>query len=261
MPEVLASILSHLDMRTLLLAQRVSSLWHTVIAQTPTLQRALFFDSITASSEHELTVGRKRNPLLAAHLPLFFADDDNYERRNAFTDPQKLITSQRRPQRGRDIPHDPTLDAFLRHIASWRRMLVQQPAAMIIGYIENRGPTEQQFYNGVATEPQGVRIGPLYDLVYSSIGHASHKSRCRVYWRGPAKDPPLTERSYRYDGDEAVLWDFAGDVAVAVARDARGQEYLARAARREEVVGEYMPEGWASRSIKLKFIAAQCWFG
>lgn len=69
-PELLASILVHLDQRALLtIAQRVCKSWLEEISSAPCLTRRLFFDVPTnpaASAERML------NPILAELFPSFF---------------------------------------------------------------------------------------------------------------------------------------------------------------------------------------------
>ncbi|KXJ95618.1 hypothetical protein Micbo1qcDRAFT_157626, partial [Microdochium bolleyi] len=56
-------------------------------------------------------------------------------------------------------------------------MLVQQPAAMKIGYIEHQGRAEQSYSMAVidCSEERGLRMSRLYDLVYQYAG--SRKAR------------------------------------------------------------------------------------
>ncbi|KAL4918309.1 hypothetical protein BDW62DRAFT_200935 [Aspergillus aurantiobrunneus] len=184
-------------------AQRVSKYWLGIITESIRLQQALFFVPIAPPVKPSLTyktsiddnphslpnayrneIVATFNPLLRRHFgSLFFhrhghADLDR--RRNAFT----------------------------RSGASWRRMLVAQPAPPGLGYvwqhIERRLAYVQKGYiDTYSTRPQppspsevGLRFGVLYDLVQYHAGHhASHNNFqlwCRVVWGRPydALDDP-----------------------------------------------------------------------
>ena len=64
-PEILETILLSADMRTLLISQRVSSYWYNLIAESPRLQRALFF-------EPDPNATLQLNPLLRETFPFCF---------------------------------------------------------------------------------------------------------------------------------------------------------------------------------------------
>jgi hypothetical protein len=156
LPEILESILLHLPTRDLLVnAQLVCHSWNEVI-QCRTLQQALFFEPIPASSIQELNF----NPLLQE---VFFPWFDPRQQANRYS-------------RGAEIKalewnsSDKKKSAYRRKRASWRRMLPIQPPATIF---------EVDFYSmamagskrkkGEIPFADGVRMGTLYDYVYKRI--------------------------------------------------------------------------------------------
>ncbi|KAI1263833.1 hypothetical protein F5Y18DRAFT_117717 [Xylariaceae sp. FL1019] len=253
-PEILALVLSHLDMRTLLLAQRVSVLWREIVTKWSHLQQALFLKPAVALSDHELTMERQRNPLLAQYFPRFFLE--NTKNPDGYNVIRALTTANL--DDFIKAPELRTLEPFLRHEASWRRMLVQQPAAYRFGYTQVKGRCEKAYYNAMLEEPEGVRMGALYDLVYSDMG--CKKTRCcySVYWREPDYDPPIYEPSPQHGDVQESLRAYERDVAIVIFSEIwQGR----RATKESELYKEYLSKGWSPRDIPLKFIFQQCWFG
>jgi hypothetical protein len=177
--------------------------------------------------------------------------------------------------------------AFLRKGASWRRMLVQQPAATRIGWIENRGMTEQSYYQGMLSAPLskvckaparsrisswlsgsgaqevggGVRMGLLYDAVYQYTG--GPRAAFNVYWRDPAKDPPMPEY-FGHGSGEVVLAQFSDDVGIVINMNAAGMDvrHVPEIRRVADVRDRsYMPEEFEVREVALRFVFGQDWFG
>ncbi|RAK94917.1 uncharacterized protein BO80DRAFT_292012 [Aspergillus ibericus CBS 121593] len=150
-PELLVQILGHLDVRTLLIAQRVCRTWATQIQRSTYLQQALF---LAPAPSTEIPI---YNPLLRETFPSFFPDIDDqnpsYLRTPGDCFPPLNIPSGPSYPEGLpapEAPHDhPIVDdaaragifygrlgpmaypfrrpAWWRREASWRRMLIQQP--------------------------------------------------------------------------------------------------------------------------------------
>ncbi|KAK8134173.1 hypothetical protein PG984_006185 [Apiospora sp. TS-2023a] len=137
-PELLESILQHVDERSLLVsAQRVNKRWREAIENSPRLQKKLFLmpdDSDAAARDP------RHNPLLAAAFPFCFDDLTAYPYTArpviwAKSDvPAALppVLKQRRANPLTQLPQSwhlwgPRHAAFGRLEASWRRMLVHQP--------------------------------------------------------------------------------------------------------------------------------------
>jgi hypothetical protein len=119
-PEILEMILSHTDMRTLLLsAQLVCRDWFNLITKSRSLQKALFLIPI---KDFEWGVDERiPNPLLTETFPSIFPSEDRpihhrftFSTLNWIEDPSRLAR-------------------FVRPDASWRRMLVQQPPISELG--------------------------------------------------------------------------------------------------------------------------------
>ncbi|OJJ70056.1 hypothetical protein ASPBRDRAFT_45398 [Aspergillus brasiliensis CBS 101740] len=145
-PEVLERILIHLDMRTLLLSQRVCTAWATIIQESPLLQQALFF----APTKWRAKEDSIYNPLLVERFPPFFPNtikNDLVQPRDCY--PPHFLPSQyvgddcawshpvkddltRAEVFYRELPlqkYPLRRKAYLHPEASWRRMLTQQPPA------------------------------------------------------------------------------------------------------------------------------------
>lgn len=165
--EILEAILLLVDEQTLLLAQRVSQSWYRCIKQSPAIQRALFYQPAYPTCPNDLIP--RQNPLLAAKFPYWFPADDLASCRMTFGagDLQDFLDLN---------------EACLRPSASWRQMLVQQPPAMSLSWVDRRVSGELlclcrwdfplEAYNG-------LRMNVLYDLVVQ----ASDEARQYFYFR------------------------------------------------------------------------------
>lgn len=169
-PELFESILFQLDMRTLLTsAQRVNHAWHDLIAESPSLQKKLFFkpdysirsDTSGVDDERKKAGRRKRtiNPLLAElFAPLFpgpwprTAEDERIESiLNEFTQNYQSDDEEEEDEDEEEERNPPLInhredilnefpiarkrEALVRRGASWRRMLVQQPPSKSLGLL------------------------------------------------------------------------------------------------------------------------------
>ena len=265
-PELLIEILSRLDMRTLLLSQRVSRFWQGLVTGTPALQRSLFFEPITAKSNTELTQGRQINPLLQAAFPPFFKEPTKQKDSEVIRLSDLLVRDDHKTFSFMDSLSWDKRESFLREGASWRRMLVQQPAALKLGYIESQGPSERSYYNACLTHPNGLRMHALYDFVYQFMAHREEKNDRNsfgVYWRDPKHDPPVNSYSWKCGLEELALKDLAEDVAVVVLRYMNGNTRgsLDREVERSALSPSYLPEEWEGEKVTVKFINSQDWFG
>lgn len=145
-------------------------------------------------------------------------------------------------------------------------MLVQQPAALKVGYIERLGRTEQYFNNACFAEPDGVRMGALFDFVYQFTGNpkvATPKHAFGVYWREPEHDPKITEWSHRYGEEEIALDDLGRDVAVVILRDTgcEGKWPISKVTHKSVLRENYLPSEWKGKVVNLKEVSGQDWFG
>lgn len=155
-PELLEEILSDLDMQTLLVsAQRVNRLWFDVISHSKRLQQALFFTPIQPSvrpslaysnpkqsplrgrSPYHKEIVSTRNPLLEKHFgPVFFSSGSSpcILNKNNFSKSLEWGPDYR-DEDGMPAKTLSRHKAFTRAGASWRRMLVSQPAPPALGFV------------------------------------------------------------------------------------------------------------------------------
>lgn len=169
--ELLEIVLLQLDITTLLLSQRVSRSWAHCISHSGPIQRALFLvptpvDAYNNKNNNHDVVA---NPLLFQHFPIWFPKrHKRYEEK--CTGPSKLdsfLASRKQ--------------THLRPEASWRRMLVVQPAVYSLAWVHRH-------HRDIATElchwtfhlSGGLRMDTLYDLVVSK--QQSESFYFRVCW-------------------------------------------------------------------------------
>ncbi|KAF6832692.1 F-box domain-containing protein [Colletotrichum musicola] len=172
-PELLESILVHVDMKTLLVsAPRVCKAWKATMDESPAVQQTLFFKPVGIAvspgpihsppeSDDEVKAGEQErtkaviiNPLLAAKFNKCFFDFGPtysfHRRANSFYEmpwTPRPIKTERESWGGysqlRPAPLSPdearvekeSRDRFTRRGASWRRMLVSQPPPPSLGYV------------------------------------------------------------------------------------------------------------------------------
>lgn len=145
--ELLEHMLFNLDMRTLLVSQRVCGLWYTVINRSKRLQQKLFFLPIDP-----FTNPRVRNPLLEE---VFWSQAaDPFQSKYGC-----IYEHETGPMTKHSIHHA---------TASWRRMLIQQPPTSTIGVINcftlhgNKGIAHCENFL-VAPDNDYLRLGALYN--------------------------------------------------------------------------------------------------
>ncbi|KAJ5360315.1 hypothetical protein N7517_009506 [Penicillium concentricum] len=147
-PEIVASILHQMDMRTLITAQGISRTWKDLICTTQSLQETLFLRPIS----HDLDLStRVENPLLAEAFPSIF---DNEEGDICLTD----LTWEKNPA---------VREMFIRPEASWRRMLTHQPPLYRVGTFKSRcSPFGWSWSKKKASVPEGgLRMAPLFEFL------------------------------------------------------------------------------------------------
>lgn len=177
--ELLELILLHLDMRTLLLSQRVSSIWRDVIKNSRPLRQALFFEPVEPTDVP--SSARTRNPLI---------DQIFWPR---FVNPLYTYSSFRKFFKYASI----SKDSFNRPCASWRRMLLQQPPSSVIGIVEmfrHGVGSRHTWYEQLLVKPRNdyLRMEALYNLIKSQV-----LGPCRENWVvGAGKSTPKTQERY-----------------------------------------------------------------
>lgn len=218
-PELLEAILLYVDMKTLLLSQRVSRNWASIVASSLVIQQALFFQPVQEVSsiipfdpadnhfgDHDSKI--IYNPLLVTKFGPAFFERGNAgiytrmdHRANYF---YKLPWSPRAAAYAKiddwdELPGeeepDPEVIAeekairryFTRSGASWRRMLVSQPPPPLLGYFLLDLHSGWNQISTAMVEPScgGLRMGELYDIVQYHLGHHESNSMWfRVIRRG-----------------------------------------------------------------------------
>lgn len=152
---VAENILAHLPMKELLLAQSVSSDWNQLIRDSPRLQELLFMRPTQARATHKMLSGssipvRDLNPLLVLHMSPWFSGTKEDRTRQSVMDCPWTRTDKRL--------------AFLRHGASWRKMLLAQPPFTVF---ERARKVHFRGGNSLTVEfieqKDGVRMGLIYD--------------------------------------------------------------------------------------------------
>ncbi|KAJ5835203.1 hypothetical protein N7447_001229 [Penicillium robsamsonii] len=162
------------DEQTLLLAQRVCRRWALLIQGSRALQQALFYQPIESTPPKKTTP--RQNPLLAAKFPYWFPKEDQIFRDILYGagDMQYFLDKHA---------------AWLRPSASWRRMLVQQPPAMSLGWIDRQetftAHVVMRQWELSLEEYGGLRMNMLYDLVVRSAEKAAQFFYWRMHWNRP----------------------------------------------------------------------------
>ncbi|KAJ5129238.1 uncharacterized protein N7515_005277 [Penicillium bovifimosum] len=189
-PEIFELILLNLDTRTLLTkASRVCRDWTRFINSSPPIQRALFFKPLG----NVLNKPTMENPMLAEAFPSLFHqipatgdDDTNHNGRTERLLPLVTFTTFDFIRR----PH--MLDAYMRPEASWRRMLVQQPAVHTLTFLRvNYGHGGQSLchYEVWSADYQkelggGLRMETLFEvLIFEESWTQFECPNTRVFWR------------------------------------------------------------------------------
>ncbi|KAK0719381.1 hypothetical protein B0H67DRAFT_642741 [Lasiosphaeris hirsuta] len=196
--ELLESIFLKVDMQALLISvQRVCSHWRDIIANSPSLQRQLFFlaDPDTSGIDDPPKVKKRlvQNPLLITPFrPLFYSTADiawwaQYGHARHYLRAHELgltfapdfeLTFQLKSDNLDSLDFTNVSNGKRRHLAfvragaSWRKMLVSQPPPVRVARIDlrdsNPPPSSDKLYRYTEI-PGGLRMGELWDAVYSTM--------------------------------------------------------------------------------------------
>jgi len=164
-PELVGTILIQLDLRTLLLSQRVSRQWRDVIKSSQTIQERLFF-----TATKDLEQSPEYNPLLKALFPPLFAGTPAPTQRDTdcLLNPLTLLQSEWYMDETRR-------EKVMREDASWRRMLPISPSAPITTltdvstcgcWTDDASGTVKP---GLQDPETGCTMGLLYDIMIECI--------------------------------------------------------------------------------------------
>ncbi|KAF2033828.1 hypothetical protein EK21DRAFT_32802, partial [Setomelanomma holmii] len=151
-PELLESILFHLTPAHLLTAQQISQTFRTTITSSPKLQYKLFLRADPNQPKKEWLI----NPLLRKHfLPWFVMPDGRFSSRD-YDSLQRMDWVSSKAKRA----------AFLRKEASWRNMLLMQPAPKelhLIRWTHAMGG-DSEAYATIPFPGGAVTMGRVYDV-------------------------------------------------------------------------------------------------
>ena len=150
-PEVTSLILQQLPTRDLLLAQRISKFFATLIQTAPALQEHLFFRPLIAPLEVESVI----NPLLQEVFKPWLGRGPT---RDPFPCRETLDALSLAQSHG-------SREAFKRKEASWSRMLITQPPIQHLEFLDTDSNVTDRM--GIAinySANEGLRMGKLFDL-------------------------------------------------------------------------------------------------
>ncbi|KAH6693512.1 hypothetical protein F5X68DRAFT_258452 [Plectosphaerella plurivora] len=178
-PELLEGILLAADIVTLLTkCQLVCRGWHDAIQTSPSLQRHLFFLSEPSA---KASGPPRKNKLLERKFSFMFGDlpDDGVVSRESFEDLE--IVEHR--------------DAFVRPVATWRRMHISQPGTQLVARPTGEG-TEHD------TDEALWRMGDLYDYMFEYL-FRNRVAYLRIWWGVlPQEGIGLPGHDYAIHGDQ-----------------------------------------------------------
>jgi hypothetical protein len=199
LPEIVTLIMHQMDMRTLLITQRVCRAWKNVIQSSHSLQKALFL--LPDHTSKDPTKPRLYNPLLAESFPSFFPptlDNDSIEQLTLTTLP--FIKTRE------------TLKTYLRPEASWRRMLTTQPPVHTIGrFICGSGMLGLNWHQQKAKPlKDGLRMGTLFEMIIKLDRYEWNNSEIRISLGGevPVNAPAETRKPSIYLAVERLNADW-----------------------------------------------------
>ncbi|KAL4809611.1 hypothetical protein BDV18DRAFT_157360 [Aspergillus unguis] len=223
-PELLETILLHLEITDLLVsAQRVSKHWLIIITGSTRLQQALFFKPIAPPTNpyeayktspdddpksypnaYRTEIVASFNPLLRRHFgSVFFHPNGCGKFRlsdSFYSELPWYMNGRKETNECESLKDEDGLDrrrrAFSRSGASWRRMVVAQPAQPALGYVWaeiNEWLTFRKGYidtiptafDSVPLSQDGLRFGLLYDFVQYHAAHHDGQLEFRVVWGRP----------------------------------------------------------------------------
>jgi len=176
-PEILTLIFQECDHSTLLCsAQRVSRAWRNIIKNSTPLQQKLFFLSMPDDTYPTY------NTLLAKKFPSWFSPKYRSYGLEAF----------------KNLEWAKNEDIYRYEKASWRDMLVVQPAATQL--LINKTCSGQMgisFQSGTKDVQDGVTMGLLYDYISKHMDQSGDDATFGVDWRG-VEQYPWEDRAAHY---------------------------------------------------------------
>ncbi|KAM3084221.1 hypothetical protein ACMFMG_001675 [Clarireedia jacksonii] len=179
-PEIVTLIFQECDHSTLLCSiQRVSRDWHTIIQNSTPLQQKLFFVSLPEDTPPIY------NAFLAKKFPAWFPTKHRSYGLTAFTEMEWFKNEE----------------IYGYKNASWRNMLVVQPAATKLLINNTRGGMLGiTCRTGTKDVEDGVRMGLLYDYISNHMSRSGENGTFAVDWRG-VEQYPWEKREVHYPMD------------------------------------------------------------
>ncbi|KAH7394522.1 hypothetical protein BKA66DRAFT_456601 [Pyrenochaeta sp. MPI-SDFR-AT-0127] len=183
--ELLEQILLFVDQRSLLISVlRVSRLWYSLVSESPSLQRHLYFQPIISPQSVSINATPVLNPLLSWAFPNWF-DGTRY--------PQRLDknTGERFNPTGSisffdapiaeayfALPWARNANAWSHREASWRRMEITHPSVRVLHvrsaldkYGHREDYTGTSIFNATDSTGHGLRMGDLYDFLVRKVAN------------------------------------------------------------------------------------------
>ncbi|KAK3385161.1 hypothetical protein B0H63DRAFT_559838 [Podospora didyma] len=198
-PEILEMILLHVDLQSLLVsAQRVCRDWLDLTSSSPALQRAMFFQPEPATTS-TAKARRRKNPLLERLFPTFFSPMPHVQVPTIESMFAHIPGSSHNTSDSFEYSASTThRDALTRRGASWRRMLIAQPALNPkIGFVF-AFDFDSSYWFGTTWETAQLNLpdsesergglmtmGVLWDVVYENAiaRKSNHEVGMRVWWK------------------------------------------------------------------------------
>ena len=232
--KILEFIFLAVDLQTVLTGVvRVCQQWQSIVLKSTPLQRHLFFEPVELpTSSTKVERARRLNPLLQEAFPLWFQLPEHR--------PDVWAGFAHQPTAMARTPHTRQPEArkaLTRRGATWRRMLVQQPPLYKLGIIVG----ETAYFTDVLEFPDGLRMGTLYDLVYSYACRNDNPASWCMAW-----SPALPGQDDVWSLDDTVAyWMEKSDLPLALFV-VKFDSWGARVLRREDRRLEGGPVEWAS---------------
>ncbi|KAJ5655185.1 hypothetical protein N7507_007135 [Penicillium longicatenatum] len=219
LPEIVISILQQMDMRTLVIAQRVSRMWVDLIRGSTSLQQCLFFLPV---SENCSPAPPMPNQLLGEAFPSFFPSKDIKASPNGLpTDEISKKLEYVSLQHLEFVRNPVKRDKYLRPEASWRRMLTHQPPIHTIGNFSTM-PVQEGFewkLLQLARQEDGLRMEILLNWLIELEWYEWNSAYISTCLGGSPVDAPVV-----YLKSSAGVTSYTPSLsATACHRDTRGK--------------------------------------
>jgi hypothetical protein len=194
-PELFICILLELPQQTLLVqAQLVSRTWRNVITSSTQIQQTLFFTPLPPLSK---TRKPQQNPLLVPWFRHWFKDKEFKLNESPYRNDFKPTQGWHRYKDLWELEFPWALDAktaYMRAEASWRKMLIVQPAVCDLRVVSQVGDWLGPESLAALHFEQGLRMGVLWDITMDELSRR-RSSEFNVSWyRRPVHEESVGKR-------------------------------------------------------------------